>query len=222
MLTNLESNLNDVHKRISDAAKRSGRCAEDITLIAVSKTIDVDTIKEAKKLGEGIFGENRPQELRDKYPEIEGAIWHLIGHLQTNKVKYVVGKAALIHSVESLNLAKAINDEAKKQEIVQEILLEVNISGEESKYGLTLDAIESIIKDIKELKNIRFKGFMTMAPLGAPEEELRTIFKKAKQLFEKYKAEGACVLSMGMSGDFEIAVEEGATHVRVGSAIFKR
>ena len=222
MTVNLQNNLNDVHKRISDALKKSGRNPQDVTLICVSKTIDTDTITAAKNLGENIFGENRPQELRDKYPVIEGATWHLIGHLQTNKVKYVVGKAALIHSVESIHLAKAIDDEAKKQGIVQDILLEVNISGEESKYGLTIAEIPTIIKEIETLSNIRFKGFMTMAPLMAPEDEIRSIFKAAKNLFDSYADKGATELSMGMSGDFEIAIEEGATLVRVGSAIFKR
>ena len=222
MTVNLQKNLNDIHKRIEDAASRAGRNAEEVTLIAVSKTIDAETINNAKDLGEGIFGENRPQELRDKFSLVPGAHWHLIGHLQTNKVKYVVGKADLIHSVDSIHLAEAINDEAKKQGLIQNILLEVNISGEESKYGLTTEEIPTIIKEIGMYENIRFAGFMTMAPLSAPEDEIRSIFKKAKELFDTYKENGAEVLSMGMSGDFEIAVEEGATHVRVGSAIFKR
>lgn len=222
MTANLSTNLSDVHKKIENAALRVGRDPSSVTLVCVSKTIDTDTITEAKNLGESIFGENRPQELRDKYPVIEGATWHLIGHLQTNKVKYVVGKAALIHSVESIHLAKAINEEAKKHNIMQDILLEVNISGEESKYGLTTAQIPTIIKEISTLSNIRFRGFMTMAPLGAPEDEIRSIFRKAKELFDSYRNDGACELSMGMSGDFEIAIEEGATLVRVGSAIFKR
>ena len=222
MTANLSTNLSDVHKKIENAALRVGRDPSSVTLVCVSKTIDTDTITEAKNLGESIFGENRPQELRDKYPVIEGATWHLIGHLQTNKVKYVVGKVALIHSVESIHLAKAINEEAKKRNIIQDILLEVNISGEESKYGLTTAQIPTIIKEISTLSNIRFRGFMTMAPLGAPEDEIRSIFRKAKELFDSYRNDGACELSMGMSGDFEIAIEEGATLVRVGSAIFKR
>lgn len=222
MTKNLLQNINDIRKRIENAANRCGRDASEVTLICVSKTIDAETICEAKRLGESVFGENRPQELRDKFPLVEGATWHLIGHLQTNKVKYVVGKVALIHSVESLRLAEAINEEAKKHGIVQDILLEVNISGEESKYGLTTDEIPTIIKDMESLSNICFKGFMTMAPLGAPEDEIRGIFKKAKELFDSYRNKGASILSMGMSGDFEIAIEEGATCVRVGSAIFKR
>ncbi len=218
---NLKNNLETVHKKIEDACLRAGRNSKEVTLVCVSKTIDAETISEAVSLGEKIFGENRPQELRDKLDKIEGANWHLIGHLQSNKVKYVVGKASLIHSVDSLQIASAINEHAEKLKIIQDILLEVNISGEESKYGLTTDVIPNIIKEIGMLSNIRFRGFMTMAPLGAPESEIRSIFKKAKELFDSHKKDGASILSMGMSNDFEIAVEEGATLVRVGRAVFK-
>lgn len=219
---NLKNNLSDIHKRIDAAAKRAGRESSDVTLICVSKTVPARTINEAVCLGEKVFGENRPQELRDKFDSVPDAVWHLIGHLQTNKVKYAVGRAALIHSVDSLHLAEAINEQAEKKEIVQDILLEVNISGEESKYGLTITQIPTIIKEIACLKNLNFRGFMTMAPLGASEEEIRSIFSRARKLFREHQHDGATILSMGMSGDFEIAVEEGATHVRVGSAIFKR
>ena len=218
----LKNNITDIHKRIEDACARSGRSTDEVTLICVSKTVSPEMIKEAQSLGENVFGENRPQELRDKLPLINGAQWHLIGHLQTNKVKYVVGNAVLIHSVDSLNIAEAINNEAFKKGIIQDILLEVNISGEESKYGLTTEQIPNIIKEVGSLKNIRFRGFMTMAPLGAPEEEIRSIFRQAHSLFTQYKDFGADILSMGMSGDFEIAVEEGSTHIRVGSAVFKK
>lgn len=218
---NLQNNLLAIHKRIESAAKRVGRNPKDITLVCVTKTVGADIVNEALSLGESTFGENRVQVLGEKYPLVNGGTWHLIGHLQTNKVKYVVGKASLIHSVDSLHLAQAIDAAAKKQEIVQDILLEVNISGEESKYGLTMAQIPTIIKDISTLPNLRFRGFMTMAPLGALQEEIRSIFKSAHNLFMQYKDYGADILSMGMSGDFEIAIEEGATHIRVGSAIFK-
>lgn len=217
----LKNNLQTIHKKIEDACLRANRNPEEVTLVCVSKTIDAETISEAYSLGEKVFGENRPQELRDKLDKVAGANWHLIGHLQSNKVKYVVGKAALIHSVDSLNIASAINEQAGKLKVVQDILLEVNISGEESKYGLTTEEIPNIIKEIGMLSNIRFKGFMTMAPLGAPESEIRSIFKKAKALFDSHKKDGATILSMGMSNDFEIAIEEGATLVRVGRAVFK-
>ena len=219
----LKDNLREIHQKICAAAKRCGRDENEITLICVSKTIDAETINEAFSLGERVFGENRVQELTEKYPLVNGdARWHLIGHLQTNKVKYVVGKAELIHSVDSLHLAKAINTQAEKSGICQKILLEVNISGEESKYGLTTEEIPTIIKEIGSLKALSFKGFMTMAPLYADEKEIREIFSNAKKLFDEYKPYGCEVLSMGMSQDFEIAVEEGATCVRVGRSIFKK
>ena len=218
----LKQNLEEIRASIARAAKRSGRKAEDVTLICVSKTVDAPTISCAYELGERVFGENRPQALTEKYPALpEDINWHLIGHLQTNKVKYVVGKAVLIHSVDSLHLAEEINSRAKKMGIVQNILLEVNISGEESKYGLTIEEIPTIIKSISTMENLCFKGFMTMAPLEAPKEEIRSIFSRAKELFDSYRPIGAEVLSMGMSGDFEIAIEEGATHVRIGRSIFK-
>lgn len=215
-------NLADIKKRIEKACSQCGRNPDSVVLVAVSKTVDVPMIEEAKKEGQLIFGENRPQELCQKYPLIEGAEWHLIGHLQTNKVKTVVGKARLIHSVDSLRLAEAIDTEAKKKGVVQDILLELNISGEESKYGLTTEEIPNIIKSVNRMENVAFKGFMTMAPKNAGEDELHEIFGEAHRIFESYKEEGAEVLSMGMSGDFEAAIKEGATHIRVGSSIFKR
>ncbi len=217
-MTKISENLKSIHERINAAQARSERSAASVTLVAVTKTVSVERISEAQQCGESVFGENRVQELNAKYPEIKDAHWHLIGHLQTNKVKYAVGKAELIHSVDSLHLAEAINAAAEKLGIVQDFLLEVNISGEESKYGLTIDEIADIMKETEKLKNIRFRGFMTMAPKAAAESEIRAVFRRAHDLFVQYNAD---ILSMGMSGDFELAVEEGATHVRVGSAIFK-
>ena len=217
-MTKISENLKSIHERINAAQARSERSAASVTLVAVTKTVSVERISEAQQCGESVFGENRVQELNTKYPEIKNAHWHLIGHLQTNKVKYAIGKAELIHSVDSLHLAEAINAAAEKLGIVQDFLLEVNISGEESKYGLTIDEIADIMKETEKLKNIRFRGFMTMAPKAALESEIRAVFRRAHDLFVQYNAD---ILSMGMSGDFELAVEEGATHVRVGSAIFK-
>ncbi len=217
-MTKISENLKSIHERINAAQARSERSAASVTLVAVTKTVSAERISEAQQCGESVFGENRVQELNAKYPEIKNAHWHLIGHLQTNKVKYAVGKAELIHSVDSLHLAEAINAAAEKLGIVQDFLLEVNISGEESKYGLTIDEIADIMKETEKLKNIRFRGFMTMAPKAASESEIRAVFRRAHDLFVQYNAD---ILSMGMSGDFELAVEEGATHVRVGSAIFK-
>ena len=217
-MTKISENLKSIHERINAAQARSERSAASVTLVAVTKTVSAERISEAQQCGESVFGENRVQELNAKYPEIKNAHWHLIGHLQTNKVKYAVGKAELIHSVDSLHLAEAINAAAEKLGIVQDFLLEVNISGEESKYGLTIDEIADIMKETEKLKNIRFRGFMTMAPKAASESEIRAVFRRAHDLFVQYNAD---ILSMGMSGDFELAVEEGATPLRVGSAIFK-
>lgn len=213
--------LSAVREEMKKACARCGRNVSEVTLVAVTKTVSPDLIRQAMDCGASVLGENRVQELCEKYPLLEGATWHLIGHLQTNKVKQAVGKAALIHSVDSLHLAQEIDRAAKKAGIVQQILLELNISGEESKYGLTIDEIPSIIKCIDSFENVAFKGFMTMAPFGASEEELHKIFGQARAVFEEYKTRGAEILSMGMSGDFPIAIEEGATHIRVGSAIFK-
>lgn len=213
--------LSAVREEMKKACARCGRDVSEVTLVAVTKTVSPDLIRQAMDCGAAVLGENRVQELCEKYPLLDGATWHLIGHLQTNKVKQAVGKAALIHSVDSLHLAQEIDKAAKKAGIVQQILLELNISGEESKYGLTIDEIPSIIKGIDSLENVAFKGFMTMAPFGASEEELHKIFGQARAVFEEYKTRGAEILSMGMSGDFPIAIEEGATHIRVGSAIFK-
>lgn len=220
-MINIAKNLNNIRERIARACEKSGRSTDEVSLVAVSKTVPPKLISEAVNCGANIFGENRVQEFREKYPLFPDSEWHIIGHLQTNKVKYAVGKASLIHSVDSLHLARTIDDCARKMGVVQNILLEVNISGEESKYGLTTREIPTIIKEIEILKNISFKGFMTMAPKNASEEEIRSVFSRARLLFEEYVPIGATVLSMGMSGDFELAVEEGATHVRVGSSIFK-
>jgi len=218
----LSKNLSDIHERIAAACERTGRNPDCVTLVCVSKTISAEIISQAAALGEKVFGENRAQELCEKHPLLPDVQWHLIGHLQTNKVRQVVGKATLIHSVDSLHLAQEIDMRAQKAGIVQDILLEVNISGEESKYGLTTEQIPTIIKGIGAMEHLRFRGFMTMAPRYAAPEEIRSIFRSAHNLFLEHQHGGADILSMGMSGDFEIAVEEGATHVRVGSSIFKR
>ncbi len=214
---NISQNLSIVKEKIKKAAEKSSRKAEDITIIAVTKTVGCDEAKEILSLGINNLAENRALALKEKMEALGGASWHLIGHLQTNKLKYVVGKVKLIHSVDSLHLLKAISEMAKKRNIVQDILLEVNISGEESKYGLTKDELLYIINRLEEFDGVSCKGIMTMAPKEASESEIRQIFKEAKELAYK---NGLSEVSMGMSGDYEIAVEEGATYVRLGNAIF--
>ncbi|MBR5535267.1 MAG: YggS family pyridoxal phosphate-dependent enzyme [Clostridia bacterium] len=220
-MADVKTQLEFVENEIEKAKKRAGR-EDGVTLIAVTKTHGVDLIREAYDHGCSTFGENRVQEMMDKFDSFPEASWHLIGHLQKNKAKYVVGKAELIHSVDSFELAEEINRIAQKKNVIQDVLLEVNISGEISKYGLTTDEIKDIIIKIRELAFIRVRGFMTMAPKCDEPEMVRWVFKKARELFDFYRKDNVDfdTLSMGMSGDYTVAVEEGATMVRVGSLIF--
>ncbi len=218
-------NIKEVQRRISESAKKVGRNPDEITLVAVSKTKPVRLIKEATQCGITQLGENRVQEVMEKFEHIDGAQWHLIGHLQKNKVKYIVDKVSLIHSVDSYELAKEIDKQAKKIGKIQEILIQVNISGEESKSGIEPENAEGVCRQVSELENVRIKGFMTMAPREADENELHKIFGGLKALMEEIKEKNIEnveleELSMGMSGDYEIAVMEGATIVRVGTGIF--
>ena len=210
-----------VREEIEKAKKRSGR-TDDVTLIAVTKTVDTDRIRVAYEEGCTVLGENRVQEMMEKFDTFPDAHWHLIGHLQKNKVKYVVGKAEMIHSVDSVELLEEINRIAQKRGVVQDVLLEVNISGEITKYGLTTAEIKDIMIKIGELVSVRVRGFMTMAPKADEPDCIRWVFKKAKELFDFYKKDYPSfdTLSMGMSGDYTVAVEEGATIIRVGSLIF--
>lgn len=215
----IERNIANVRRRVAEAAIRAGRRPEDVQIIAVSKFVEVEKIRRAMELGLTTLAENRVQEMNAKFDLLPGAHWHIIGHLQTNKVKYAVGRAELIHSVDSLRLLEEIDRQAEKLGIVQDILLELNISGEESKYGLTNEEFSYIINRLGGYPSVRLRGLMTMAPNYEDKELCRPIFRRARELFDALL--GADILSMGMSGDFEIAVAEGATCVRIGSAIFK-
>ena len=222
----LKENLDNVLKNIADSEERSGRKKGDVTLIAVSKTKPVEMIKEVYDLGVRDFGENRVQELTEKYDKLPSDIrWHLIGHLQTNKVKYIIDKAYMIHSVDSLKLANEISREAVKHSVTANILIEVNVSGEESKFGVSPEDLEDLIRKISVLPAIRIRGLMTVAPYVVDSEENRQIFIKMKQFAVDITQKNIdnvnmdC-LSMGMSGDYTVAVEEGATFVRVGTSIF--
>ena len=222
----IAENLREIDRRICEACARSGRRREDVTLIAVSKTKPVSMIQEA--IAEGIvdFGENKPQELRDKYDELPKDLrWHMIGNLQRNKVKYVVGRAVMIHSVGSLKLAEAIEKEAAAKGIVMPCLVEVNVAGEESKGGIALQDAEEFVRHIAEFEHIQMKGFMTIAPFVEDAELNRVHFRALRNLavdIGRKNIDNIMVneLSMGMTGDFEVAVEEGATLVRVGTGIF--
>lgn len=225
-MANIKSNIEDVYNRVRLSCERSGRNPEDITVMAVTKTVDTDNISKAVECGITTLGENRPQELKEKFDCIDGVKWHLIGHLQTNKVKYIIDKAEVIHSVYTEKLAQEIDKYAKKINKVQKILVEVNISGEESKGGISPEEIDDFLIKLSVYKNIKVSGFMTMAPLGADEKTVREIFRKMHNIYvdistKKYDNITMEYLSMGMSNDFEIAIEEGANIVRIGSRIFK-
>ena len=222
----LKENLKTVEEHVLEACKRAGRSREEVTLIAVSKTKPLEMLQEI--YGEGVrdFGENKVQELCDKMEQLPSDIrWHMIGHLQRNKVKYIVGKVALIHSVDTYRLAEEINIQAKKRGIIVPILVEVNIAGEETKFGTTAEDARLLVEEISKLENVRIRGLMTIAPFVENPEDNRLYFRKIKQLsvditnknIDNVSME---ILSMGMTGDYEVAIEEGATMVRVGTGIF--
>lgn len=223
----LKSNIECVKKRIEDAALSAGRQPEDIKLVAVSKRVEAERVIQALELGLDTFGENYAQELRDKTQIVEEgsvkkASWHFIGSLQKNKVKYLVGNVELIHSLDSLSVAEEINKKAGKLGERQAVLIEVNTGGEESKGGIEPDKVKAFLKEIGELNNIRIKGLMTMPPYFDDPEKARPYFIELRELRDKLSPEHAELteLSMGMSGDFEVAIEEGATLIRVGTSIF--
>lgn len=222
----LKENLEQVEKNIQAACKRAGRDRSEITLIAVSKTKPVEDLMEIYDAGVRTFGENKVQEMCDKMEKMpEDIKWHMIGHLQRNKVKYIVDKVELIHSVDSFRLAEEINIQAKKRGIVVPILVEVNIADEETKFGVTREDAIELVKQIATLDGIQIKGLMTIAPYVVDSEENRPFFRKIKDLsvdIMNQNIDNVCmdVISMGMTGDYQVAIEEGATMVRVGTGIF--
>ena len=220
----IESRLNDVKARISAAAKECGRVPEDIKLIAVTKTYPIEAMNEAIRLGVTDIGENKPQEIRDKFDNVSPVNWHLIGHLQTNKVKYIIDRCTLVHSVDSIKLMAEIDRQAQNHNRDIDILIQVNISGEESKSGIAPDELPLLLEYAKNLTNTHVKGLMTIAP-KCDIDEVSRHFSNMKELFDKtskqsYKNVTMTELSMGMSGDFETAIKHGATMVRIGSLIF--
>ncbi len=222
----VEERYQEIKRRIGAACARSGRRPEDVTLVAVSKTKPVQMLREAYDAGARDFGENKVQEILEKYPQLPGDIrWHMIGHLQTNKVRQVVGKVCLIHSVDTVKLAREIDKESAKRGTVTPVLLEINVAEEESKFGFKLEEAEGALKEISACPNLSVQGLMTIAPYVENAEENRGVFRKLYQFFVDMKSKkvdnmNMNVLSMGMTGDFEVAVEEGATMVRVGTGIF--
>ncbi|MDY2652162.1 MULTISPECIES: YggS family pyridoxal phosphate-dependent enzyme [Eisenbergiella] len=222
----IKENLNRVQENIRNACDRAGRKEDEVTLIAVSKTKPVSMLEEAYALGVRDFGENKVQELVDKAGQLpEDIRWHMIGHLQRNKVKYIIDKVYLIHSVDSLRLAEEISKEAVKHGVTANILIEVNVAGEESKFGVSPEDTPGLIEEISRLPAIQVRGLMTIAPFVEKAEDSRIIFNALLKLYVDISRKNIDnvhmdFLSMGMTGDYEVAVEEGATFVRVGTGIF--
>ena len=222
----LKENYSIVMENILKACEKAGRDPESVKLIAVSKTKPAEDIEEIYSLGQRDFGENKVQELSQKIEILPDDIkWHLIGHLQHNKVKYIIGKTELIHSVDSERLALTISKEAVKHNVTADVLIEVNVAGEESKFGVTTDETIELIEKISKLPGIHICGLMTIAPFVADPEENRPVFRKLRELSvdiadKKIDNVTMSVLSMGMTNDYMVAIEEGATLVRVGTAIF--
>ncbi len=219
-------NLKDVERKIQAACERAGRKREEVTLVAVSKTKPVEMIREAMEEGITVFGENKVQELVEKHDELQGDLeWHMIGHLQRNKVSKLPGRVKMIHSVDSLRLAEEIDRQFEKAGLIADILIEVNVAGEESKFGLAPQDVEDFLDKIKNFNHICVKGLMTIAPFVEDPEENRNIFINLRKLLIDMRAKNndnidMTELSMGMTGDYEVAIEEGATFVRVGTGIF--
>lgn len=222
----IRDNLEQVQLKIREACDRAGRDVGEVTLISVSKTKPLSMLKEAYEAGARDFGENKVQELVEKIPEMPGDVrWHMIGHLQRNKVKYIVGKVYLIHSVDSLRLAEEISKEALKQNTSVNILLEVNMAEEESKFGVAPEETTDLVSRVSRLPGIHICGLMTIAPFVENAEDNRQYFRRLKQLSVDIESKNIDnvsmdILSMGMTGDYSVAVEEGATYVRVGTGIF--
>jgi len=244
----IKDNITQIEERILAACARSQRDRSEVTLIAVSKYKPKEMLLAAYECGIRHFGENKVQELVQKYEDLNDpfsgqAHWHLIGHLQRNKVKYIVGKTELIHSVDSLRLAQQIEEEAARMNTVCEVLIEVNIAGEDTKYGVKPEEVAGMVEELLTLPHVRIRGLMTVAPYVENQEKNRKYFKNLRQLYVDIKSKNtdnigdgnisnndtshSCkgleqfnILSMGMTGDFEVAIEEGATMVRVGTGIF--
>jgi hypothetical protein len=222
----LEENLREVQKQIKVACDRANRPYEDVQLIAVSKTKPLSDIETLIPCGIRDFGENKVQELVDKYEHVSQPVnFHLIGHLQTNTVKYIVDKACLIHSVDSLKLAKEIEKEAAKKDVICNVLIEINIGGEDSKFGIKPEETETLVREISQLPHVHIKGLMTIAPFVENAESNRGLFRNMHKILLDIKKKNIDnvdmeILSMGMTNDYTVAIEEGATMVRVGTAIF--
>ena len=223
----VENNIKVVRDKIEQACIRANRDVSEVTLLAVSKTKPIELIDDAIKCNQFEFGENKVQEIIYKFEEVKDnrVKWHMIGHLQTNKVKYIVDKVELIHSVDSIKLAQVISKEACKKNVIANILIEVNVAKEDSKFGIDISEVEEFIRKVTVLPNIKIRGLMTIAPFVSDKEQNRIHFRKLYKEFIDINSKNIDnvnmdVLSMGMTNDYEVAIEEGATIVRVGTGIF--
>ena len=222
----IKNNLEIINEKIKKAALKVNRNPQEIKLVAVTKTATIEQIKEAISAGVKIIGENKVQEAKEKYQILTADIeWHLVGHLQTNKVKYAIEIFDLIHSVDSIKLAKEIDRRSLQFGMMTNVLVEVNVSGEETKYGIKPEEVEPFLKEISEFSRIKVRGLMTIAPIVEDKEEVRPYFRKLRELSKEIKSKNIKnvkmdYLSMGMTEDFEVAVEEGANMVRIGRGIF--
>ncbi|TCO78960.1 YggS family pyridoxal phosphate-dependent enzyme [Marinisporobacter balticus] len=223
----IKENIDSIREQMNEACKRVGRNADEIQLIAVTKTVDREKINEAIAMGITDIGENRVQEIMDKYVAVSNVHWHMIGHLQTNKVKYIIDKVKLIHSVDRISLVQEINKRAKQNNRIMDILVQVNVAKEDTKFGLACEDVYDFLKQIQPLEHIKVKGLMTIAPYEENPEDIRKYFKILKEMFEEIKLKKFLgvemqYLSMGMTNDFQVAIEEGANIIRVGMGIFGR
>jgi pyridoxal phosphate enzyme (YggS family) len=236
----IKHNLEEVRHNIAMACKKVGRDIGEVELLAVSKTKPIEYIESAFNADQVLFGENKVQEIIEKYDKIDSVRWHMIGHLQTNKVKYIIDKVELIHSVDSLKLAQTISKEAIKKDVVANILIEVNVAQEDSKFGISINECEDFVREVAKLPNVKIRGLMTIAPFVDNPEENRVYFRKLKEELvdinnkkihnvnretlssdkESQDIVSMDILSMGMTNDYEVAIEEGSTLVRVGTGIF--
>jgi len=227
--TYVKENLEEIQMKIEAAAKRAGRTPDEVTLVAVTKTVEADVMNASIDFGVTIVGENRVQEIRRKFDDVKPVSWHQIGHLQTNKVKYIVDKVDMIHSVDSIRLAQEISSKASKHDRVIDVLIQVNVAEESQKFGIGENDLPDILAEVSKMSNIKVKGLMLIAPFVEDPETVRPIFRRMKEIFDSmknsvyngtYENVEMEYLSMGMSGDYVVAIEEGANMVRIGSGIF--
>lgn len=219
----IAQNINLIKEQIARSATKAGRNLSDIQLIAVSKNVNAEKAQEAITAGLSDLGENRVQELVDKYPSVDGARWHLIGHLQTNKVKYILGKVMMVHSLDRWSLAEELDRRAREAGLVIPVLVQVNVAGEETKFGLAVQEVKDFVTEAATLPGISIQGLMTIAPFVENPEEVRPVFRQLKNIaygLKEIPGVRMDQLSMGMTNDFEVALEEGSTMIRIGTAIF--